>query len=64
MEFVISGHYSMGAGLLMSDMYGCGYCRIISKLRIYDPLLDFSVLTRCVLEILKAWTSDFYYFRI
>jgi len=63
MEFVICIHFLMGAGLLMS-WYGCWCCNIISKLRIYDPFRIFSVLTRCVLEILKAWTSDFYYFRL
>jgi len=30
-----------GAGLLMSNMYGCCCCSIISKLRIYDPFRIF-----------------------
>ena len=38
--FQFSIHYLMGAGLLVSNMYGCCF-RIISKVRIYDPFLDF-----------------------
>jgi len=33
--------FLMGAGLLMSNMYGCCCCSIISKLRIYDPFRIF-----------------------